>query len=65
MNAEALKAGYYHSPGLNRDFPRIQVLTIADLLRGVEPKMPPQFGTFKQAQRVYQTPEAQATLDLE
>jgi site-specific DNA-methyltransferase (adenine-specific) len=46
-------------------YPRIQILTIEDLLQGHDPKMPPQISPFKQAQRVQQTPEAQATLDLE
>jgi len=36
---------------LNKDFPRIQILTIEELLHGVEVKMPPQFCTFKQAQK--------------
>jgi nucleoid DNA-binding protein len=31
---------------------RIQILTIEELLHGEEVKMPPQFGTFKQAQKV-------------
>jgi site-specific DNA-methyltransferase (adenine-specific) len=58
MITEALKAGFYRSPGWNKDYPRIQILTIEDLLHNAEVKMPPQFGTFKQAQRVQQ-PEAQ------
>lgn len=67
MNTEAASAGYYHSPGWNRDYPRIQILTVADLLRNhAEVKMPPQHGTFKQAQRVQQQAEAQQVeLDLE
>jgi site-specific DNA-methyltransferase (adenine-specific) len=51
MLAEAAAAGVYHSPGWNRDYPRLQILTIADLLNGVEPKMPPASVTFRQAQR--------------
>ena len=65
MTAAALKAGFYHSPAWGRDFPRIQILTIADLLKGTEIKMPPAYGTFKQAQKVLTTPERQAALDLE
>ena len=34
--------------------PRIQILTIADLLHGAEVKMPPEHGTFRQARRVDQ-----------
>jgi site-specific DNA-methyltransferase (adenine-specific) len=64
MTTEALKAGFYHSPGWNKDFPRIQILTIEELLHNAEVKMPPQFGTFKQAQRVQQTGAEQAELGL-
>jgi site-specific DNA-methyltransferase (adenine-specific) len=62
MTTEALKAGFYHSIGWNRDYPRIQILTIAELLHNAEVKMPPQFGTFKQAQRVLQPDAQQAEL---
>jgi site-specific DNA-methyltransferase (adenine-specific) len=54
MLIEAASSGFYHSLGWNKDYPRIQILTIDDLLHGAEVKMPPQFGTFKQAQRVRQ-----------
>jgi site-specific DNA-methyltransferase (adenine-specific) len=59
MTTEALKAGFYHSPGWNKDYPRIQILTIEELLHSAEVKMPPQFGTFKQAQRAQQTADAE------
>lgn len=49
MLAEAAGAGFYHSPGWNRDYPRLQVLTIADLFNGQEVKMPMTATTFKQA----------------
>ena len=54
MTTEAVSAGFYQSPGWNKDYPRIQILTIEELLHNAEVKMPPQFGTFKQAQRVQQ-----------
>jgi len=59
MTTEALKASFYHSPGWHKDFPRIQILTIEELLHNAEVKMPPQFGTFKQAQRVQQAADAE------
>ena len=62
MVTEAVRAGFYHSPGWNKDYPHIQILTIDDLLHGAEVKMPPQFGTFKQAQRVQQADAGQAEL---
>jgi len=38
---------------------RIQILPIDELLHGAEVKMPPQFGTFKQAQKVNKQAEAE------
>ncbi|MCX6033346.1 MAG: DNA methyltransferase [Chloroflexi bacterium] len=52
MQTEAASAGIYHSPGWNRDYPRLQIVAIADLLHGSEVKMPPTASTFKQAQKV-------------
>ena len=65
MRTEAVSAGYYHSPGWGRDFPKIQILTIADLLAGAEVKMPPESGTFKQAQRVRMPSGDQLALGVE
>lgn len=64
MTTEAASAGFYHSPGWNKNYPRIQILTIEQLLHGVEVDMPPQFGTFKQAQRVQPSDALQGELDL-
>lgn len=70
MITEAVKAGYYHSPGWNKDFPRIQIKTIDDLLKEVKAgkvgkvEMPPQFGTFKQAQKVQQNEFEQSELSF-
>lgn len=52
MLAEAVSAGFYHSPGWERDYPRLQILTIEELLQGAEVKMPPATITFKQAEKV-------------
>ncbi len=51
MVKEAVSAGFYHSPGWGQDYPRIQILTIEELLEGKQPQMPPAWGTFKQAPR--------------
>ncbi len=64
MITEAASSGFYHSHGWNKDYPRIQILTIEELLKGAEVKMPPQFGTFKQAQRVQQSDAQQPELGL-
>ena len=42
--------------------PTHQILTIDELLHNAEVKMPPQFGTFKQAQRVREADAQQAEL---
>ncbi|MBI4286119.1 MAG: restriction endonuclease [Chloroflexi bacterium] len=42
MKVEALEAGYYHSPIYDKDYPKIQILTIEDLLDGKTVDMPPQ-----------------------
>jgi site-specific DNA-methyltransferase (adenine-specific) len=52
MRTEAVSAGFYHSQGWGQDYPKIQILTVEELLHGAEVKMPPQYGTFKEAQRV-------------
>lgn len=52
MKKEAVSAGYYSSPGWGRTYPRVQILTINELLAGEIPNMPPAYGTFKQAQRI-------------
>jgi site-specific DNA-methyltransferase (adenine-specific) len=64
MRTEALSAGFYHSPGWNRDYPRLQILTIADLLHGAEVKMSSTSVTFKQAQRVEKADAEQKELGL-
>ena len=52
MNTEAASAGFYQSPGWGKSYPRLQILTIDDLLDGKQIEMPPAYGTFKQAGRV-------------
>lgn len=65
MRQEAVSAGYYTSPDWGRDYPRLQILTIEELLRGAgEVKMPPQQGTFREAKRAKMPGAEQETLDL-
>jgi len=54
MKTEAATAGYYHSNLWQKDYPRVQILTIEDLLGGTSIDMP-QFATgqtFKQAEKI-------------
>ncbi len=52
MQKEAVSAGFYESPMWGDRHPRIQILTIEQLLKGAKVDMPPQHITFKQAQRI-------------
>lgn len=45
METEAVSAGYYHSPVWDKDYPKIQILTIEELLNGKTVDMPPQTQT--------------------
>jgi hypothetical protein len=36
---EAVTAGYYHSPGWNQDYRRIQILAVESLLKGAQIQM--------------------------
>lgn len=52
MRWEAVETGTYRSPGWGRDFPRVQILTIAELLAGQEVNVPPIQQTFARAGRI-------------
>lgn len=41
MRAEAAQAGFYHSDTWNKDYPKVQILTIEELLDGMQIDMPP------------------------
>ena len=61
----ATTAGFYESQSWGRKYPRVQIVTIAELFAGKEIAMPPAHGTFKQAQRVEQdTSSQQDRLDV-
>ena len=45
MLKEALAAGKYHSPVWNKDYNKIQIITIEELLKGKTVDMPPQTQT--------------------
>lgn len=52
MRKEAASAGFYDSPGWNKKYPRLQILTIAELLTGTRIAYPPSAQvnvTFKKA----------------
>lgn len=64
MRREAVSAGFYTSRGWNEEYPRIQLLTVDELLSGQRVRMPPQHGTFRQAPRATTIEAEQARLQL-
>lgn len=53
MTREAVSAGFYQSPGWGTTHPRVQILTVGQLLDGTaRVDMPPTQMTFRQAGRV-------------
>jgi site-specific DNA-methyltransferase (adenine-specific) len=66
MSVEAISAGYYHSPIWNKDYPRIQILTIEELLHGKNVEMPPLAQTnvtFTKAQKISKKHGEQLSLE--
>ena len=52
MRTEAVSAGFYHSDVWQRDYPKIQLRTIAELLEGKTFDLPPHPSMYQAAQRV-------------
>jgi len=55
MRKEAASAGFYRSPGWNRDYPRLQLITVEELLAGKKIDYPPSKEvdvTYKKAPKV-------------
>ncbi len=60
MEKEAVTAGFYHSPHWGSDYPKLQIITIEELLDGREVKMPQTVDTtFKKAERVQRDDDSQ------
>lgn len=64
MQKEAVLAGFYPSPIWRQDYPKIQILTIGQLLDGAGVDMPPEYGTFKRAQQVRESKATQTEMDI-
>lgn len=63
MITEAVSSGYYHSDLWQREYPRIQILTIEELLNGKAIEMPKSIPSqFKQAERVRKKDATQGDL---
>ena len=59
MRREAVSAGYYTSPGWQRDYPRLQLVTVGELMADAMPAIPYGVLTFAKAPRVKGTGGAQ------
>ncbi len=52
MTEEAVTTGFYKSPGWNKNYPRLQILTIKEILQGKTIDYPPRTSvTFKKAEK--------------
>ncbi|MFA4907306.1 MAG: DNA methyltransferase [archaeon] len=64
MLTEAVSAGFYRSEGWQRDYPKVQILTIAELLDGKPAQLPPTATTFKNGNSVVPINRDQIYLNL-
>ena len=64
MLTEAVSAGYYESALWQKKYPRLQILTIEELLDGKQIDMPPAHGTFKKAVKENEPGAYQGKLDM-
>lgn len=62
MIEEAAGKGFYRSPGWNKDYPRLQILTVEEILSGKQVDLPPNIDTFKKAQKVISETDNQPSL---
>jgi site-specific DNA-methyltransferase (adenine-specific) len=52
MQQEAIGEGFYHSPGWNKDYPKIQIITVEEILAGKTVNLPPNIQTFKKGEKL-------------
>ncbi|MCC6175259.1 MAG: restriction endonuclease [Chloroflexi bacterium] len=51
MRTEALEAGFFHSEFMQRDYPRLQILTIREVFEGKTAQLPPLYSPYRLAER--------------
>ena len=52
MREEARMSGTYHHEFTGQDYPKVQIMSVPELLRGHRPKMPTPYMPYLQAQRI-------------
>ena len=63
MTSEAVSAGFYHSELWQRDYPKIQIRTVQDLLNHNEFDLPPNPGMYQDSQRAQRDMGKQGDLE--
>lgn len=65
MTTEAVSKGFYKSPDYDdKNFPRIQILTIEEILNGAKPNIPFLLPSYKKAERANLTKDSQLTIKI-
>ncbi|MEX0786685.1 MAG: DNA methyltransferase [Dehalococcoidia bacterium] len=62
MKTEAAGAGFYESEFWEKKYPRLQILTVEEMLAGKKPEMPPQRSPFAEAPRERQRAKTERLL---
>ncbi len=65
MRGEAAAAGFYHSSLMGRDYPKVQILTIDELLSGSTFDLPTRPRQIPRARKVSRRPSLELDLDFE
>ena len=63
MRTEAVSAGFYHSAVWQKDFPKIQIRTVGELLDGKVFEVPPHPSMYQAAERVRRADGQQPSMD--
>ena len=63
MSTEAASGGFYHSDLWQRDFPKIQLRTVSEMLEGRGFELPPRPASYQPAQRVRRPQGQQAPME--
>ena len=63
MRTEAVSAGFYHSDLWQRDYPKIQIRTVGELLDGKVFELPQHPSMYQAAERVWRSEAQQTSLD--
>jgi site-specific DNA-methyltransferase (adenine-specific) len=63
MRTEAASGGFFHSDLWYRDYPKVQIRTVAELLGGQQFELPPRQPMYQAAERVRRAEGAQPRLE--